>query len=115
MNLQTFYTFKKRFLYIVCLSLLSVILLISLSPDSQKENVGNITNPIAIIIAASLSVLILYRQKSIVKWKGFSNLTIGLTIWAVAEILFQCFRIHHLKLERNIMLSDLLWLIGYGH
>src|SRR3546814_10601496 len=35
-----------------------------LSPDSQKENVGNITNPIAIIIAASLSILISYRQKA---------------------------------------------------
>jgi hypothetical protein len=38
MNLQSFYKFRKRFLFIVCLSLLSAILLISLSPESQKEN-----------------------------------------------------------------------------
>jgi len=55
MNLQSFYTFKRRFLFIVCLSVLSVILLIFLSPTSQRENVGNITNPISIIIAAFLS------------------------------------------------------------
>jgi hypothetical protein len=55
MNLQSFYTFQRRFLFIVCLSVLSVILLIFLSPTSQRENVGNITNPISIIIAAFLS------------------------------------------------------------
>jgi hypothetical protein len=115
MNLQTFYTFKKRFLYIVCLSLLSVILLIILSPGSQKENVGNITNPIAIIIAASLSILISYRQKVDGEiGKAFLILTIGLIIWAVAEILFSASGFITLELERNIMLSDALWLIGYG-
>lgn len=115
MNLQSFYKFRKRFLFIVGLSLLSVILLISLSPENQKENVGNITNPISIIIAASLSVLILYRQKTDGEiGKAFLMLTIGLVVWAVAEILFTYSGIITLELERNIMLSDLLWLIGYG-
>jgi hypothetical protein len=41
-------------------------------------------------------------------------LTIGLIVWAVAEILFTYSGIITLELERNIMLSDLLWLIGYG-
>ena len=31
MNLQSFYKFRKIFLFIICLSVLSVILLISLS------------------------------------------------------------------------------------
>lgn len=89
MNLQSFYTFKRRFLFIVCLSVLSVILLISLSPGNEKENVGNITNPISIIIAASLSVFILYIQKTDGEiGKAFLMLTIGLGVWAVAEILF---------------------------
>ena len=41
-------------------------------------------------------------------------LTIGLVVWAVAEILFTYSGIITLELQRNIMLSDLLWLIGYG-
>jgi hypothetical protein len=115
MNLQSFYTFRKRFLFIVGLSLLFAILLISLSPESQRENVGNITNPISIIIAASLSVLILYKQKTDGEiGKAFLMLTIGLILWAVAEILFTYSEIITLELERNIMLSDLLWLLGYG-
>jgi hypothetical protein len=115
MNLQSFYKFRKRFLFFVGLSLLSVIFLISLSPENQKENVGNITNPISIIIAASLSVFILYLQKTDGEiGKAFLMLTIGLAIWAVAEILFTYSEIITLELERNIMLSDLLWLIGYG-
>ena len=115
MNLESFYIFRKRFLFIVGLSLLSVISLILLSPENQKENVGNITNPISIIIAASLSVLILYRQKIDGEiGKAFLILTIGLITWAVAEILFTYSGIITLELERNIMLSDLLWLIGYG-
>ena len=115
MNLQSFYTFRKRFLFIVSISLLFVILLISLSPESQKENVGNITNPISIIVASSLSILILYRQKTDGEiGKAFLMLTIGLVVWAVAEILFTYSGIITLELERNIMLSDLLWLIGYG-
>jgi hypothetical protein len=115
MNLQSFYKFRKRFLFFVGLSLLSVMSLIFLSPESQKENVGNITNPISIIIASSLSVLILYRQKTDGEiGKAFLMLTIGLVIWAVAEILFTYSEIITLELERNIMLSDLLWLIGYG-
>lgn len=115
MNLETFYTFRKRFLFIVGLSLLSVILLIILSPESQRDNVGNITNPISIIIAASLSVLILYRQKIDGEiGKAFLILTIGLIIWAVAEILFTYSELIILELERNITLSDALWLIGYG-
>lgn len=115
MNLQSFYKFRKRFLFIVGLSLLSVILLISLSPENQKGNVGNITNPISIIIAASLSVLILYRQKTDGEiGKAFLMLTIGLVVWALAEILFTYSEIITLELQRNIMLSDLLWLSGYG-
>jgi hypothetical protein len=115
MNLQSFYTFKRRFLFIVCLSVLSVILFIFLSPTSQRENVGNVTNPISIIIAASLSVLILYHQKIDGELgKAFLMLTIGLAVWAVAEILFSYSGIITLELQRNIMLSDLLWLIGYG-
>jgi hypothetical protein len=115
MNLQSFYTFKRRFLFIVCLSVLSVILLIFLSPTSERENVGNITNPISIIIAAFLSVLILYHQKIDGEiGKAFLMLTIGLVVWAVAEILFTYSGIITLELQRNIMLSDLLWLIGYG-
>src|SRR5215217_4233234 len=115
MNLQSFYTFRKRFLFIVGLSLLFAILLISLSPESQRENVGNITNPISIIIAASLSVLILYKQKTDGEiGKAFLMLTLGLILWAVAEILFTYSEIRTLELERNIMLSDLLWLLGYG-
>jgi hypothetical protein len=115
MNLQSFYKFRKRFLFFVGLSLLSVMSLIFLSPESQKENVGNITNPISIIIASSLSVLILYRQKTDGEiGKAFLMLTIGLVIWAVAEILFTYSEIITLELERNIMLSDLLWLLGYG-
>ena len=115
MNLQSFYTFKRRFLFIVCLSVLSVILLIFLSPTSQRENVGNITNPISIIIAAFLSVLILYHQKIDGEiGKAFLMLTIGLVVWAVAEILFTYSEIITLELQRNIMLSVLLWLFGYG-
>jgi hypothetical protein len=115
MNLQSFYTFKRRFLFIVFLSLLSVILLIFLSPTSQRENVGNITNPISIIIAAFLSVLILYHQKIDGEiGNAFLMLTIGLVVWAVAEILFTYSGIITLELQRNIMLSDLFWLIGYG-
>ena len=83
MNLQSFYTFKTRFLFIVCLSVLSVILLIFLSPTSQRENVGNITNPISIIISAFLLVLILYNQKIDGEiGKAFLMLTIGLVVWA---------------------------------
>jgi len=60
-----------------------------LSPTSQRENVGNITNPISIIIAAFLSVLILYHQKIDGEiGKAFLMVTIGLVVWAVAEILF---------------------------
>ena len=82
MNLQSFYIFRKRFLFIVSISLLFVILLISLSPENQKENVGNITNPISIIVASSLSVLILYRQKTDGEiGKAFLMLTIGLAVW----------------------------------
>jgi hypothetical protein len=115
MNLQSFYAFKRRFLFIVCLSVLSVILLIFLSPTSQRENVGNITNPISIIIAAFLSVLILYHQKIDGEiGKAFLMLTIGLVVWAVAEILFTYSGIITLELQRDIMLSDVLWLIGYG-
>jgi hypothetical protein len=115
MNLESFYIFRKRFLFIVGLSLLSVISLILLSPENQKENVGNITNPISIIIASSLSFLILYRQKIDGEiGKAFLILTIGLITWAVAEILFTYSGLIALELERNIMLSDLLWLIGYG-
>jgi hypothetical protein len=115
MNLQSFYKFKKRFLFFVGLSLLSIILLIFFSPESQKENVGNITNPISIIIASSLSILILFRQKTDGEiGKAFLMLTIGLVVWAVAEILFTYSEIITLELERNILLSDLLWLIGYG-
>ena len=115
MNLQSFYTFRKRFLFTVSISLLSVILLISLSPENQKESVGNITNPISIIVASSLSILILYRQKTDGEiGKAFLMLTIGLVVWAVAEILFTYSGIITLELERNIMISDLLWLIGYG-
>ena len=115
MNLQSFYTFKRRFLFIVCLSVLSVILLIFLSPTSQRENVGNITNPISIIIAAFLSVLILYHQKIDGEiGKAFLMLTIGLVVWALAEILFTYSEIITLELQRNIMLSVLLWLFGYG-
>jgi hypothetical protein len=115
MNLQSFYKFRKRFLFIVSISLLSVILLISLSPENQKESVGNITNPISIIVASSLSILILYRQKTDGEiGKAFLMLTIGLVVWAVAEILFTYSGIITLELERNIMISDLLWLIGYG-
>ena len=115
MNLQSFYTFKRRFLFIVYLSVLSVILLIFLSPTSQRENVGNITNPISIIIAAFLSVLILYHQKIDGEiGKAFLMLTIGLVVWALAEILFTYSEIITLELQRNIMLSVLLWLFGYG-
>lgn len=115
MNLESFYIFRKRFLFIVGLSLLSVISLILLSPENQKENIGNITNPISIIIASSLSFLILYRQKIDGEiGKAFLILTIGLVTWAVAEILFTYSGLIALELERNIMLSDLLWLIGYG-
>ena len=115
MNLQSFYKFRKRFLVVVSISLLFVILLISFSPENQKENVGNTTNPISIIIASSLSILILYRQKTDGEiGKAFLMLTIGLVVWAVAEILFTYSGIITLELERNIMLSDLLWLIGYG-
>ena len=115
MNLESFYIFRKRFLFIVGFSLLSVISLILLSPESQRENVGNITNPISIIIASSLSFLILYRQKFDGEiGKAFLILTIGLITWAVAEILFTASGFITLELERNIMLSDALWLIGYG-
>ena len=115
MNLESFYIFRKRFLFIVGLSLLSVISLILLSPESQRENVGNITNPISIIIASSLSFLILYRQKIDGEiGKAFLILTIGLITWAVAEILFTVSGFITLELERSIMLSDALWLIGYG-
>jgi hypothetical protein len=114
MNLQSFYTLKRRFLFIVCLSVLSVILLIFLSPTSQRKNVGNITNPISIIIAAFLSVLILYHQKIHGEiGKAFLMLTIGLVVWTVAEILFTYSEIITLELQRNIMLSVLLWLFGY--
>ena len=41
-------------------------------------------------------------------------LTLGLVVWALAEILFTYSGIITLELQRNIMLSDLLWLIGYG-
>ena len=115
MNLESFYKFRKRFLFIVGLSLLSVVSLILLSPESQRENVGNITNPISIIIAASLSFLILYQQKIDGEiGKAFLILTIGLILWALAEILFTYSELIILELERNIMLSDLLWLLGYG-
>ena len=115
MNLQSFYTFKRRFLFIVSLSIVSVILLILLSPTNQRENVGNITNPISIIIAAFLSILILYHQRIDGEMgKAFLMLTIGLVAWAVAEFLFTYSEIITLELQRSIMLSDLLWLFGYG-
>jgi len=41
-------------------------------------------------------------------------LTIGVVVWAVAEILFTYSEIITLELQRNIMLSVLLWLFGYG-
>ena len=115
MNLQSFYTFKRRFLFIVSLSIVSVILLILLAPTNQKENVGNITNPISIIIAAFLSIVILYHQRIDGEMgKAFLMLAIGLVAWAVAEFLFTYSEIIALELQRSIMLSDLLWLFGYG-
>ena len=115
MNLKTFYDYRKKFLFCVILSLLFVILLISLSPESQRENVGDITNPISIIIATSFSLIILSRQKIDGEiGKAFLSLTIGLIAWSVAEILFTYSGMTSLDLERNISVSDLLWLIGYG-
>ena len=75
---------EKKFLFCVILSLLFVILLISLSPESQRENVGDITNPISIIIATSFSLIILSRQKIDGEiGKAFLSLTIGLIAWSV--------------------------------
>ena len=115
MNLQSFYKFRKIFLFIICLSVLSVILLISLSPENQKENVGNITNPISIIIAASLSVLDYTDKRLMARLeKGFSNVNLRISSMGFSRIFFTYSGIITLELQRNIMLSDLLWLIGYG-
>lgn len=115
MNLESFYDYRKKFLFCVSLSLLFVILLISLSPESQRENVGDITNPISIVLATSFSMIIFSRQKIDGEiGKAFLALTIGLIAWSVAEILFTYSGMTSLDLERNISVSDLLWLFGYG-
>ena len=88
MNLIGLQAFKIKFLVAMGLLLSSVILLIVLSPNDQRETVGNITNPIAINIAVILSIIILVKQKLDGDLgRAFLSLFIGLILWGAAEVL----------------------------
>ena len=114
MNLIGLRAFKIKFLVAMGLLLSSVILLIVLSPNDQRETVGNITNPIAINIAVILSIIILVKQKLDGDLgRAFLSLFIGLILWGTAEVLFSYDEIVTNDIG-NITISDFLWLMGYG-
>ena len=103
---------------IICVLIGSIIfttLLIILSPNDKKVFVSDTIEPMAAAIAAGLSILVIYRQKTDgLMGKAFTLLGAGLVLFLIAEIIWSYYTIG-LKIENPFpSIADGLWLIAYG-
>ena len=103
---------------IICILIASIVftsVLIILSPDDKKVILCDIIEPLAAAIAAGLSVLVIYRQKTDgLMGKAYTFLGVGLVLFLTAEIIWSYYEIA-LAVENPFpSIADALWLIGYG-
>jgi len=89
--------------------------LIVFAPQEKRLLIGDIINPISIGIAAALSLIVVYRQKTDgLIGKAYAFLAAGLTLWCIAEILWSFTELVLGQKRPFPSISDGLWLIAYG-
>jgi diguanylate cyclase len=105
----------KRLVIALIVSIVLADSLVLLAPQERRLVIGDIINPISIVIAAALSLLVVYRQKTDgLIGKAYAFLAAGLTLWCIAEILWSFTELVLGQKRPFPSISDGLWLIAYG-
>jgi hypothetical protein len=108
-------TIRKRLVIALIVSIVLADSLVLLAPQERRLVIGDIINPISILIAAALSLLVVYRQKTDgLIGKAYAFLAAGLTLWCIAEILWSFTELVLGQKRPFPSISDGLWLIAYG-
>jgi hypothetical protein len=108
-------TIRKRLVIALIVSIVLADSLVLLAPQERRLVIGDIINPISIVIAAALSLLVVYRQKTDgLIGKAYAFLAAGLTLWCIAEILWSFTELVLGQKRPFPSISDGLWLIAYG-
>jgi diguanylate cyclase len=108
-------TIRKRLVIALIVSIVLADSLVLLAPHERRLVIGDIINPISILIAAALSLLVVYRQKTDgLIGKAYAFLAAGLTLWCIAEILWSFTELVLGQKRPFPSISDGLWLIAYG-
>lgn len=108
-------TIHKRLVIALIVSIVLADSLVLLAPQERRLVIGDIINPISIVIAAALSLLVVYRQKTDgLIGKAYAFLAAGLTLWCIAEILWSFTELVLGQKRPFPSISDGLWLIAYG-
>jgi hypothetical protein len=108
-------TIRKRLVIALIVSIVLADSLVLLAPHERRLVIGDIINPISILIAAALSLLVVYRQKTDgLIGKAYAVLAAGLTLWCIAEILWSFTELVLGQKRPFPSISDALWLIAYG-
>jgi hypothetical protein len=108
-------TIRKRLVIALIVSIVLADSLVLLAPQERRLVIGDIINPISIVIAAALSLLVVYRQKTDgLIGKAYAFLAAGLTLWCIAEILWSFTELVLGQKRPFPSISDGLWLVAYG-
>jgi diguanylate cyclase len=106
---------RNNIIYVLIGSIIFTSSIMILSPSDKKVLVSDVIEPIAAAVAAGLSLLVIYRQKTDgLMGKAFTLLGAGLVLFLTAEIIWSYYEIG-LKIENPFpSIADALWLIAYG-
>jgi hypothetical protein len=106
---------RKKVLLVLIVSVAAISLVIFIAPNEQKTLLSDVIEPFTAAIAAGLSLVIVYRQKTDgLIGKAFAALSIGLVLFMAAEIIWSYYEIG-LKIENPFpSIADALWIAGYG-
>jgi hypothetical protein len=108
-------TIRKRLVIALIVSIVLADSLVLLAPQERRLVIGDIINPISIVIASALSLLVVYRQKTDgLIGKAYAFLAAGLTLWCIAEILWSFTELVLGQKRPFPSISDGLWLVAYG-
>jgi hypothetical protein len=106
---------RKKILLVLIVSVAATSLVIFIAPNEQKTLLSDVIEPFTAVIAAGLSLVIVYRQKTDgLIGSAFAALSIGLVLFMAAEIIWSYYEIG-LKIENPFpSIADALWIAGYG-
>lgn len=105
---------RKKILLVLIVSVAATSFVIFIAPNEQML-LSDVIEPFTAAIAAGLSLVIVYRQKTDgLIGRAFAALSIGLVLFMTAEIVWSYYEIG-LKIENPFpSIADALWIAGYG-